>query len=490
MDRSRLHIENTLLKEQNKRLLEANRHLLDEIERLKFGQPGVLVQTPEAPPAAPPTPASHRPRSERRRTGVSRPPTEPRVRQTFGHTEQTALDVVDTVATLDEPDFTCPQCGETLHEMKGQFEQTEIIDHIPERFIRRRILRQKYVCRCGSCVETACHPVELATEGSRYSLDFALRVAVDKYLDHTPLERQVRQMGRAGLIVTSTVLFDLLVYLARLAQPTYEALPAHICARTDVVGMDESTWPLLDKGRKSWKIISLNCAEAVHYRIDAHANGLIVGELLKGFQGIVQTDGSSIYRTAQTQLTPALQPPPFELAGCWAHCRRKFIEAQTDFPQATQALDLIGELYGIEKKARDGAHRLELRQTESAAVLERLEQWRKTTEARAGTTLATALGYLSNQWTSLTVFLRHPGVGLDNNASERSLRGPILGRKNHYGSKTERGTQIAALFYSLCENAKLSNVDPVRYLRAIVRAARAKPGAVVLPWDLPSEPDG
>lgn len=494
MDTSRLTQKVHLLEAQNKHLLEANKRLLAKIEELTYGRPGTLLPDEAQTPAPASTPA-HGPRSERRGRTPPVAPSPPKTRQDFGPTPQPQLEVVDTLALLDEPDRVCPQCGDTLREMKGQFEQSEVIDHIPERYIRRRILRQKYVCKCGECVETACAPIELACERSRYSLEFALSVAQAKYLDHLPLDRQARQMKRAGLVVTTTVLFDLLMHLVRLANPTYDALPAAICARSEVVGMDESTWPLLEKGRQTWKILSLNCAEAVYYQIAPSATGEVVRELLEGFEGVVQSDGSAIYRRAQKLLTPesaeilTSEPsPPFELAGCWAHARRKFLAAEADFPAASEALALIGELYGIEKEAQNEAHRGELRVSRSVEVVERLEGWRRRVVTPSGSSLEKALAYLKNQWDTLTVFLRNPQVSLDNNASERSLRGPILGRKNHYGSKSERGTQVATVLYSLCESAKLSGVDPKRYLRAIVRAARARPGAVVLPWDVPDDP--
>jgi transposase len=68
------------------------------------------------------------------------------------------------------------------------------------------------------------------------------------------------------------------------------------------------------------------------------------------------------------------------------------------------------------------------------------------------------------RWTGLTRFLVDPRVPLDNNAAERGLRGPVVGRKNHYGSRSLRGTQVAALFYTLCETAKLAGVDPHAYV--------------------------
>ena len=85
-------------------------------------------------------------------------------------------------------------------------------------------------------------------------------------------------------------------------------------------------------------------------------------------------------------------------------------------------------------------------------------------------------------WDRLTRFVHNPRIPLDNNATERAIRGPVVGRKNHYGNKSRRGNQVAATLYTLIETAKLHDVDPARYLLEAVRAADC--GEVLLPWDL------
>ena len=99
---------------------------------------------------------------------------------------------------FDAADKTCPSCGGTLAPMKGQFETSEMIDvvEVSYRVVQRQ--QQKYACKCGGCVETAPGP-ERAMPGGRYSLDFAIKVAIDKYLDHIPLARQERILRRHGL---------------------------------------------------------------------------------------------------------------------------------------------------------------------------------------------------------------------------------------------------------------------------------------------------
>ena len=101
-----------------------------------------------------------------------------------------------------------------------------------------------------------------------------------------------------------------------------------------------------------------------------------------------------------------------------------------------------------------------------------------------GKSVEEGVRYMLERWTGLTRFVENPRIPLDNNAAKRALRGPVVGRKNHYGSRSQRGTQVAALFYTLCETAKLVGVDPYAYLLRALHAAIAQPGAVTHPEDL------
>ncbi|CAM4173758.1 IS66 family transposase zinc-finger binding domain-containing protein [Corallococcus soli] len=101
---------------------------------------------------------------------------------------QQALPVEQVVHLLDAADQQCHQCGGALAAMTGQYEEAEEVDVVERRFVLKRHRRQKYRCGCGGCVETALGPPKLQP-GGRYSLDFALEVAVQKYLEHAPLER-------------------------------------------------------------------------------------------------------------------------------------------------------------------------------------------------------------------------------------------------------------------------------------------------------------
>ncbi len=167
-----------------------------------------------------------------------------------------------------------------------------------------------------------------------------------------------------------------------------------------------------------------------------------------------------------------------------AHVYRKFEEAAPDHPEAQLALKWIGELYAIDERAEGVLDkRAELRRTESTAVIATRKTWLWQQAVLKTLSIGNAAAYVVANWDRLTRFLRDARIPLDNNATERGIRGPVVGRKNHYGSKSKRGTEVASVFYSLLETAKLRNVDPARYLRdAALADAR---GEVLLPGDLP-----
>jgi len=398
-----------------------------------------------------------------------------------GPTPQPELPVIEEVHELDEADRACPKCGGALSEMAGQFESTEVVDVVERSFRLVREKRQKYVCGCGECVETALgRPKPVA--GGRYSLGFAAMAAADKFEDHVPLARQVRQMKRQGLAVSSQTLWDQTLGLSRHLEPSYRAL-RDLVLEHGVVGMDETSWPLLAKGRtKKWWAWSLSCPEAVYYEIAPSRGASEITKLLGDYQGVVMCDGYASYPAFAKERDG---PGRLVLANCWSHARRKFVQAQSSYPVAEEMVDLIGRLYAIEKDAGGDPEALaELRRLESAPLIDEIQAWLLTQRALPKSSLGKAIAYTSKLWSGLTVFLRDARVPLDNNATERSIRGLALGRKNHYGSKSKRGTEVAALFYSLIESAKLVGVDGRAYLEEAARRAITTPGTVTLPRDL------
>jgi transposase len=384
-----------------------------------------------------------------------------------GPRPQQALSLEDVVHVLDAPDMQCPSCGGVLKPMEGCFEESEEVDVLERRFVLKRHRRQKYRCECNACVETAPGPEKLQP-GGRYSLDFAAEVATSKYLDHLPLERQVRVMAREGLCCDSQTLWDQLAALARVLLPTYDALLAYQLLQ-GVLGADETRWPLLGSaGQAKWHMWALASPTAVVYRVAEGRGADAARQLLKGFSGVLMTDGYAVY-DALAQASGGR----FTVTHCWAHVRRKFLECGA--PEAEVAVSLIGELYRVERESQTGppgqARLLALRQEKSRTVLERLHTWALEQRVLPESGFGRALAYMGKLWPGLTRFVADTRVPLDNNSTERALRGPVVGRKNHYGSRSRRGTQAAALFYSLLESAKLCGVEPKAYLRAAARAA-------------------
>ena len=129
-----------------------------------------------------------------------------------------------------------------------------------------KVKQQKYVCRCGGCVETAPGP-DRALPGSRYSLPFAIKVVLDKWLDHIPLERQVRIHDRHGLTVTSQTLWDLAYSVAKRLAIVDEALLKHVLAQP-VIGLDQTSWPRLETdATKPWQMWAMTAPGVVVHRI-------------------------------------------------------------------------------------------------------------------------------------------------------------------------------------------------------------------------------
>lgn len=188
--------------------------------------------------------------------------------------------------------------------------------------------------------------------------------------------------------------------------------------------------------------------------------------------------------------------PGITLVHCWAHVRRKFIDIESSFPkEAKEIVSLIGELYAVERDCaaapgQDAAERLgrlgALRATRSKEILRKILDWIGAQHALPQSGLGRAIAYMKGLWAGLTRFADDPAIPLDNNAAERALRGVVIGRMNHYGSKSRRGTEVAALFYTLLETAKLQGVEPKAYLRAALLAAIRQPATAITPAPIPA----
>lgn len=400
-----------------------------------------------------------------------------RPRRGHGPTEQLTLERVKLRCELDHADQACPQCGGGLQPMAGQAERSEMVDVVEVKYQIIEVERQKYICRCGSAVETAPGP-ERAIDGGRYSLRFAIKVAFDKYVAHLPLERQARLMRHHGLLISSQTLWDQCWAVSRLLEPTYQALYQRLRAGP-VIGLDQTSWPdLEDKSLPPWQMWCLTAPGIVYHRICDDKSAETFKALMAGYRGWVVCDALATHEAG------ARDCPGVRLAGCWAHVLRRFRDAVVDFPDAQMMLAWIGDLYRTDERADDPTERRHLRGTQARAALEKMHTWMHASRALKTTSLGGAIRYTLRNWDRLTAFVDEPLVWLDNNRTERGIRGPVVGRRNHFGSKSARGTEAAAILYSLVESAKVAGIDPVAYLIEVATRARRTPGAVLLPADL------
>lgn len=201
-------------------------------------------------------------------------------------------------------------------------------------------------------------------------------------------------------------------------------------------------------------------------------------------RGTVVVDGFAVYEVL------ARDGLGLVLAHCWAHTKRKYEDIADQWPIACAEIRaLIGELYAIERLV-PGPFQAMPRHRGCVSNCERSDRVRSSFASGNGprsksglprSDFGKAVRYMLKRWAGLTRFVEDPRIPLDNNAA---LRGPVVGRKNHYGSRSLRGTEVAAAFYTLCETARLVGVDPRAYLLRAVYAAIGRPGTVTFPEDL------
>lgn len=464
--------------------LDYVKELLRQREQELFGTSSERRRDPTDPadsPAAPKTPAE--PRTKRKGHG---PTSQPNLRQ------------VEIPHELPEEERQCQACGGHLVEMGGATADSEEIDLVAKEFVLLVHRRKKYNnCECGETIKTAPGPLKLIP-GGRYSTAFTIDVAVAKYLDAMPLARQVRSHGRHGIIVTTSALWDQLDALATTLYSTFLAIHSAILT-SPIIGADETHWLVMANGKaevnRKFYVWGINDGRYAAYRILPGRSKDDARKVLGNYQGIVMTDGYEVYESlACSACTMKLDGSGgnkgFTVVHCWMHVRRKFVEAETAFAaQSKVALEFIRELYMIEREASQAPPEerqstlARLRDQRSRPVIEKLFAWASSQRVLPKSSLGKAISYMQGIERGLVAFLDDPRIPLDNGAQERALRGLVVGRKNFYGSKSLRGTEVAAVMYTIFESAKLCGVDPVAYMTAAVQVALTKAGEVLLPDD-------
>lgn len=408
-------------------------------------------------------------------------------RKGHGPTPQPRLPRVKVVHELAGNALLCENCGTTLEPMGTAAEEAELIAIEQRKIVLEKHIRTKYQCPCCHIgVKVAPGSTKLIP-GGRYALNFAVEVAYSKYFGHLPLDRQVRMMKDEGLLVTTAALFDQIDALATAVTPTYQAI-LRIVQAESVLQADETPWNVLSNGHtkneRYYAWVAVGSEYVAYCLLDTRSKDG-AATILGNFSGTLMVDGLTSYPAAAKGAPGEMAR--FGVANCHAHARRKFVECEKHYPEESRfAVELYRLLYEVERMGKEpGADLGGLRESKSRALIDELFSWAKAQQVRPdllpSSGLAKALAYLVNHEAGLRMFLDNPAVPIDNNASERALRGPVLGRKNSYGSRSRRGTETAAILYTLVESAVRVGVNPKAYLEAAAEHALSKAGAVLLP---------
>lgn len=393
---------------------------------------------------------------------------------------------------LPETQKTCP-CG-CERSLIGE-ETSEQLDVVPAQVRVLVHVRKKYACRrCEAGVETAPLPPQPIPK-SNASAGLLAHVVVAKYQDALPLHRQERIFNRLGAEIPRNTLALWMIKAGELLQPLVNLLNDRLL-EYPIVQCDETRVQVLNEQGKaatsdSQMWVRVGGPPTQPIRLFDYADsrrGAVACDLLEGFQGYLQTDDYAGYnavaaRAGITQL------------GCWAHARRKFIEAQKanakgKTGKADLAINLIGKLYAIEREIQtlSTEEKREARQKQAVPQLKKIRQWLDNT---LGSTLpkgllGKALSYLEKNWEKLTTYTEDGRLSIDNNGAENAIRPFVIGRKNWLFSASVKGAKASANLYSVIETAKANGVEPYDYLRHVFaelpKAKDLQAIETLLPW--------
>ena len=380
------------------------------------------------------------------------------------------------------------------HEQKDLLEKgvlVKIRDEVTERLAIRpqtlyvkRFLRPVFarIDADGSRTVLPLSPIDSPIEKGRADVSILAFLTVSKFVDHLPLDRIRKIFLRQGVHLATSTMATWLKDLQELLRPVYLAMAADLTTGS-LVHADETTCSVVMENNKHkthqgylWVYIGRG------HRVYEYTPGRGSDHpcrFLNKFHGTLQADGYPGYNAicAKNALVRA---------GCHAHARRKFVEAQTKHPRVREILDLYAELFRIEAECTDkgvsALRRLRIRTLRSGPLLKRMRTW---IEEVAKTVLpqdplGEAVTYALGQWEPLSEFLKDGRIPLDNNISERALRPVVLGRNNFLFFGSEDGAVRGAQFYSLTQSCVALGINPLEYLEDVLGRIDTHPNSRIL----------
>lgn len=364
----------------------------------------------------------------------------------------------------------CDCCGKEKKQLPSKFSYQVAITR-PKMF---RVEHETRQYLCGECCEahavSASKPMELL-ERCMADASLLAHVAVSKYADHIPLHRQEVMLRRLGIDLSRWTMCSWLTKMGEQLFPLAKAM-LQALQRSRHAHVDETTLAMLAPGQTKknymWSVVGGSDAPYSVYRFTEGRGRAGPLEFLGRFGGILQSDAYVVYERISKKLD-------LKWAACWAHVRRKFVDALklSTCAHSKEAVKRIGELYQIEREAKSlsDEQRCAMRREKATPVIDQFFEWLAELQWKVllQSPIGKAVAYAQNLRTQLRVYLDHGFVGIDNNPVERALRPVVVGRKNWLFTGNEAGAKAAAVFYSLIESAKRHGLNVADYLEDVIR---------------------
>jgi len=382
------------------------------------------------------------------------------------------LPVTTHVYELSEAERACPCCGLTRKEIGA--DESWQVEYLPGHFERIHHVRRKYACT--SCetngedpsIQVARKP-ETAIEKGLAGPGLLAYIVTSKFSDFLPLYRLEDIFTRQGFEISRATQSVWCGDVADLVEPLYDLMANRVRA-SHVVATDDTIMPMQSKDKtanaRMWVYVG---DEAQPYNVfdftmDRGRDG--PKRFLKDYNQVLLADGYAGYNGV-------VVGNAITRAGCWAHMKRKIIDAEKSAPEiAKEAVEWVRALYAVERQGKEASVevRLALRREQSVPLLaelhDRLLQWKQ--ELLPKHPMAEAINYALGQWQELNVFLTDGAVPIDNNVSEREMKRIVLNRKNSLFVGNARGGRTAAILASMASTCRRHDVDPQLYLTQLL----------------------
>lgn len=372
---------------------------------------------------------------------------------------------------LTEAEKHCGSCDENLRPI-GE-ETSERYEYIPAQLLVIEDVCKKYACACT--VRTATKPPQ-PIEKSAAGASLLAQVIVSKVADHLPVHRQAKIFRRFGVEIPDQTLCGWMRQSAELLDPLYARLK-HFVLSSKVVGTDDTPVKVLDRSlvrttRKGrfWPYIGDRDHPAAVFDYTPTRERAGPEQFLKTYRGYLQADAYVAYDSFFIHPERGL----IEVA-CWAHTRRHFHQAlDTDAVRMGAVLAYIAHLYKVEKQARRseimGEDLRLLREHAAKPVLEKLHEYLEKIrqEVLPKSEAGQAVAYALKNWAALTRYLEDGDLCIDNNHTERTLRGIAVGRRNWTFLGSDRGGKTMAVLRSFVTSCELAKVDPFAWFQDVL----------------------